>query len=309
MPKTTQLDKTTLSLLQDVADFFQLESPTSIDLFPEGLGNLNYLVKTNNGDFVIKDSLFHPLEDTKLEMIYLERLLAHNFPAPSYLPGINGEKIFQKSGHIFLAQKKFEGKHPEPNPDVCAELGKWLAKLHKIPFEGLPSKNHWMSPAFITKHMDVLQKSHLPYKDQALASYEKLRKLDFDSLPQAIIHNDVYRDNLLFDGVNLVGMIDWEEATVWAAILDIATPVVDLCLHEGQVIEQNYKALLNGYSAERKLQEAELNSLRNAVQYVSFINSAWMMVQFGIETPDQEQLSKSENYWRFDLDNLVLPKI
>jgi len=274
----------------------------------EGLGNRNFLVRTNSGEFVIKDVLFHPLEDIKLEMIYLDRLLAHNFPVPAYLQGVNGEKIFQKSGHIFWAQKKFGGEHPDATPAVCAELGNWLAKLHKIPYEGLPPKNHWMSPTFMTRHMEALQNSHLPYKDQALASYKRLRMLDFDSLPQAIIHNDVYRDNVLFDGSYLIGIIDWEESITWAAILDVASAIVAFCLHEGQIIEQNYKALLIGYSTERQLQEAELNSLRNAVQYVTFTNSIWLMVQFGIETPDEYQLGQGENYWKFNIDNLVLPK-
>lgn len=275
----------------------------------EGLGNRNFLVTTNSGQFVIKEGLFHPLEDIKLELVYLDRLLAHNFPVPPYLQGMNGEKIFQKSSHIILAQKKFGGKHPEITPAVCAVLGKWLAKLHKIPCNGLPPRNHWMTPAFITRLMESLQNSHLPYKDQALASYERLGLLDFISMPQAIIHNDIYRGNLLFDGLNLVAIIDWEETVTGAAILDVASAIVNFCLHEGRIIERNFRVLLNGYSAERDFQEEELINLRNAVQYVSLTNSVWLMVQFGIETPDKKQLGRGEKYWRFNLDNLVLPKM
>lgn len=309
MPKITSLDNATSNLLQDAVKFFQFGIPLSMEPFLEGLGNRNFLVTTNSGEFVIKECLFHPLEDIKLEMVYLDRLLAHNFPVPSYFQGVNGGKIFRKSDRIFWAQKKVGGKHPEKTPEVCAVLGKWLAKLHKIPCEGLPPRNHWMTPAFITRLMESLQNSHLPYKDQALASYEMLRRLDFDSLPQAIIHNDVCRDNLLFDGSNLIAMIDWEESVTGAAILDVASVIMYFCLHEGQIMEQNFRALFNGYSAERNFQEAELINLVNTVQYVSLIRSVWLMVQFGIETPDEYQLGRGEKYWRFNLDNLVLPKL
>ena len=64
--------------------------------------------------------------------------------------------------------------------------------------------------------MELLQNSHLPYKAQAMASYETLRKLDFISMPQAIIHNDIDRGNLLFDALNLVAIIDWEETVTGA---------------------------------------------------------------------------------------------
>jgi homoserine kinase type II len=309
MPTITSIDNATSILLQEAVCFFHLGVPLSMEPMIEGLGNRNFLVTTNSGQFVIKEGLFHPLEDIKLELVYLDRLLAHNFPVPSYFQGMNGEKIFRKSDRIFWAQKKVGGEHPEKTPAVCAVLGKWLAKLHTIPCDGLPPRNHWMTPTFITRLMKSLQNSHLPYKAQALASYERLGMLDFISMPQAIIHNDIYRGNLLFDGLTLVAIIDWEETVTGAAILDVASAIVNFCLHEGRIIERNFRVLLNGYSAERDFQKEELINLRNAVQYVSFTNSIWLMVQFGIKTPDEYQLGRGEKYWRFNLDNLVLPQL
>ena len=309
MSTITSLDNVTSDLLQDAVNFFHLGIPLSMEPINEGLGNRNFLVTTNSGEFVIKEGLFHPLEDIKLEMVYLDRLLAHNFPVPSYFQGMNGGKIFRKSDRIFWAQKKVGGKHPEKTPEVCAVLGKWLAKLHKIPCDGLPPKNHWMTLDFLPRFMESLQNSHLTYKDQALASYERLRTLDFNSMPQAIIHNDVYRGNLLFNGLNLIAIIDWEESATGAAILDVASAIVYFCLHEGQIIERNFRALLKGYFTERNFQDLELINLHNAVQYVSLTNSIWLMVQFGIQTPDEEKLGRGERYWKYDLDNLELPTL
>ena len=309
MPRPTSIDNATSSLLQDAVNFFHLGMILRMEPIIEGLGNRNFLVTTNRGQFVIKESLIHTAEEIRLEMVYLDRLLEHNFPVPPYLQGMDGEKIFQKSSHVIMAQKKFGGKHPETTTIVCAVLGKWLAKLHNIPCEGLPPRSHWMTPGFLSRLMVLLQNSQLPYKDQALASYERLRLLDFNSMPQAIIHNDIYRGNVLFDGLNLIAIIDWEESVTGAAILDVASAIVNFCLYEGRIIERNFRVLLDGYSADRNFQEAELINLVNKVQYVSLIRSVWLMVQFGIETPDKKQLGRGEKYWRFNLDNLVLPKM
>src|SRR3989304_1760560 len=82
MSTITSLDNVTSDLLQDAVNFFHLGIPLSMEPINEGLGNRNFLVTTNSGQFVIKEALIHTPEEIKLEMIYLDRLLAHNFQAP-----------------------------------------------------------------------------------------------------------------------------------------------------------------------------------------------------------------------------------
>jgi homoserine kinase type II len=307
---TASLENATSNLLHDAVNFFHLGNPISMEAISEGLANRNFLVTTESGQFVIKDLLIHTPEEIELEMVYLERLIANNFPAPAYIQSVNGERIFLQSGHILVAQKKLDGKHPEATPDVCEVLGKWLAKLHKIPCEGLPPRKHWMTPDFLPAYIELLQNSHLTYKEQALASYKRLSALDFNCMPQAIIHNDVYRGNLLFDGLELRAMLDWEESAVSAAILDIASAIRYFCLNDTYLlIEENYNALLNGYLTERILKQVELDNLRDTVQFVALTNAIWLMTQFGIQTPDEEKVGWGEGYWRYNFDDLELPKI
>jgi len=309
MSNTTSLDKITVDLLHRAVNFFRLGRPVSMRSVSEGLANKNYLLETDGGQYLVKDVLIHTPDEIELEMEYLDHILKNNFPAPSYIRGIKGARIFLDSGHILVVQNKFGGEHPEKTQEVCRAVGKWLAKLHKIPHEGLPQKNHWMTPHFLPPHVEILRTSQLPYKEPALASYERLRTLDFYSLPQAIIHNDVYTGNLLFEGSKLTTILDWEETAVSAAILDVASGIRYLCFDESySLLEQNYKALLMGYLAERKLQQVELDKLRDTVQFVALTGSIWLMIQFGIRTPDSEMLAWGENYWRHNLDDLELPR-
>ena len=82
-----------------------------------------------------------------------------------------------------------------------------------------------MTPDFLPKLLSALRGSHLAYKESAVATYEQLRNLDFNSMRQAIVHNDVCTDNVLFDKLKLVVILDLEESGVNAALLDIASGI------------------------------------------------------------------------------------
>jgi len=165
MSNTTSLDKITVDLLHRAVNFFRLGRPVSMRSVSEGLANKNYLLETDGGQYLVKDVLIHTPNEIELEMEYLDHILKNNFPAPSYIRGIKGARIFLDSGHILVVQKKFNGEHPEKTPEICRAVGKWLAKLHKIPHEGLPQKNHWMTPDFLPPYVEILRTSQLPIRN------------------------------------------------------------------------------------------------------------------------------------------------
>ena len=301
------IDKQTIELLNKAADFFALGRPFGIEPVTTGLANRNFIVKTKRGEYVIKDALIHPPQEILQEIAYLEHLRSYSYPAPVYLRGTNGEWIFCPEGHTVLVQEKVIGEHPKAEPGVCRIVGKALARLHQLPSAGLPKTNNWMDRGYMRGMLEQLRETPQEYTERSFLSYEKFRDLDLGHLPQSIVHNDLYPDNLLFEGFSLKAVLDWEEVGVDAAVMDIGQGVYGLCLHQGQVIEPNFLALLEGYTSVRPLQEGEADYLCSAVQYIALTNSVWLQVQFGLLTPDEEKLGWAASYWRYNLDELKLP--
>jgi len=302
------VDETIVDLLSRACAFFALGELSRIDPITEGLANRNFIVSTPKGQFVLKEALIHTPQEIEQEISYLEHLAAHHFPVPQYLKGPAGSHILCIDEKLLLAQEKLSGEHPRAIPQVCRTLGAALARLHCIPQAGLPKTKNWMNREFIPELLDLLQSAPLQYREHAFASYEKFRQLDLTGLPQSIVHNDVYPGNLLFDGPVLKVVLDWEEVGIDAAVLDVGHAVYSFCLREGRIIARNFRALIAGYVEVRPLHQAEQEILCRLVQYVALTNCIWMLAQFGVLTPDEEKLGWASAYWRYNLDDLELPK-
>ena len=67
-----------------------------------------------------------------------------------------------------------------------------------------------------------------------------LRSADLTRLPTGIIHGDLFRDNVLFDGDRLTGLLDFHHASKGWLVYDLAVTANDWCsdtdgaLDEGQ---------------------------------------------------------------------------
>ncbi len=135
-----------------------------------------------------------------------------------------------------------------PTEKQCAEVGRVLAEMHVAgqSFSKL-SKNQrgrdWRI-ATAEKVMDKLSK-----EDQTLLTQELVfqARLDLTGLPHGVIHGDLFRDNVLFDGEALGGFIDFYYACDDILAYDVAIAVNDWCmLNSGKFDELRLNAFMRG---------------------------------------------------------------
>jgi homoserine kinase type II len=81
---------------------------------------------------------------------------------------------------------------------------------------------------------------------------------DTSSLQKGVIHADLFRDNVLFDGNHIGGLIDFYYACHDVLAYDLAIAVNDWCVHaDGSLDEARLNAMLSAYQAVKPLSEAE----------------------------------------------------
>ncbi len=146
--------------------------------------------------------------------------------------------------------------------DQCTVIGAALAKLHLAAFDfdyRHPNArgNEWRDNV-ANELRDVVSKEDWQLIEDEL-SFQRLNQ--GDTLPKGIIHADLFMDNVLFDGDQLTGIIDFYYACYDDFILDIATTVNDWCIDaDGTLNSNKYESLLNSYHDIRKISSAEIES-------------------------------------------------
>jgi homoserine kinase type II len=91
----------------------------------------------------------------------------------------------------------------------------------------------------------------------ALEEIARLRPR-LDALPAANLHGDLFRDNVLFDGNRLSGVIDFHNACSGPMLYDLAIAANDWCVEPcGAFDRARLDALLAGYAALRPFGAAE----------------------------------------------------
>ncbi len=123
--------------------------------------------------------------------------------------------------------------------------------------------DHAAQPALLEERVVAELRPLVDEATRALLERElaEAARYRFPDLPRGPVHADLFRDNALFEGERLTGVIDFYFAGVDAFLLDVAVCANDWCLVDLQadprLDEQRTLALLESYSRLRPLQPAE----------------------------------------------------
>jgi homoserine kinase type II len=261
-----------------------------------GNANKNYLIKSDDKEYIFKIILEHPDENIHRELVFLERLLTAGIPTIKYLRDNKGEIIHKEGDVIVVAMDKVDGEHPDLNIETAKLIGEQFANIHMVSIEGLPSRESWLSSNYL---LDTLEKIETKFPEKAKKLKKQLIFLkDFnpEKFPQSIVHGDMSSSNCLVKDNKISVLLDWEEVGISAAILDLATCILNFCFEEDVFQEEYFRVMLNSYRGKRQLSKDELANLENALKYVSLTLFVWYIVQFGIKYPNEEKMKRFDGF-------------
>lgn len=227
-----------------------------------GSENSNFFVSLEQGEFVLTLIERGPSADLPFFIELLDVLHDAGLPVPYALRTDSGEALRSLAEKPALLQPRLAGKHVhEANPHHCQEVGALLARIH------LATRGHvlqrksdrgldWMlaeGPSLALQLPD----EQLPLLRDALAEIHTFKPRIL-ALPQANLHADLFRDNVLFDGNHLAGVIDFYNACSGPMLYDLAIALNDWCSHaDGRLDNKRAQALLGAYAGLRPFTAAE----------------------------------------------------
>ncbi len=237
----------------------------SFEGIASGIENSNFFVDTDAGRWVL--TLFERLPADKLPF-YLElmrHLASHGIACPDPVTDRAGGLHSMLAGRPAALVTRLRGSGvTRPVVAHCLAVGRLLGQMHlaardyqgtEANARGLP----WWEKAapevmpFLTPPQAELLQCELALQ-QAFARTDASR-----DLPRSAVHADLFRDNVLFEGETLGGVIDFYFAGVDTWVFDLAVTCNDWCIDDasGAFDPARLNALLQAYEAERPLLEIE----------------------------------------------------
>ena len=292
-----------MQTLKEVTNFFSLGNIINFKR-ASGKANLNYYLETDCGSYFVKFLREYPVDILKLELEYLNRLEQFQFEAAYPIRSPSGSKIFQNEDETAVAYPKLPGKAPALTPNTLFQIGAALGKLHQIPTENLPAKQTWLVEYYAFNALEKVKKklSNDVYNKFSLA-YDKVNTFHKLPLQRSIIHGDIHPPNMLFNEDKLVAILDWEEVSIQPSIIDIAFGVLWCCYVNNKYQSDLYNKLIDGYQASRELSQLELDHIPDAVRYVGFVNSIWLLIHEKVKHPELPESGYATMYWDWNLED------
>jgi homoserine kinase type II len=219
-----------------------------------GIENTNYFVTTSAGRYVL--TLFEKL--TAQELPFYLNLMAHlaERGVPSAHPVANhgGSYLGTLNGKPAALVARLEGADvTAPSADHCAAIGTVLARLH-LAGQSYPAKidnlrgPKWWKGA-LPEILPFLPDSEAKLLQEEIRFQSLYR---FSDLPRGTIHADLFRDNVLFKGGQVAGVIDFYFACTDALLYDVAIAINDWCIDgDGALDVTRTRAFLAAYAAVR----------------------------------------------------------
>lgn len=225
-----------------------------------GIENTNYFVTTTQARYVL--TLFEKL--TLQELPFYIDLMAHlahkGIPCPAPARRQDGQFLSYLNEKPACLASRLQGQSLEqPDAAACQAIGTMLAQLH---LAGADYPRHMANPRGTAwrEATAVNVQSFLSPMDVDILTTEILtqRLLDAQDLPAGVIHADLFRDNVLFDGDSIGGLIDFYFACCDWWLFDLAVTVNDWCLApEGGLDLARADALVTAYQTVRPLTAVE----------------------------------------------------
>lgn len=282
---------TSLSL-NEVQDFAAPYNLKVLELIPiqGGVQNTNYFLVCEDREYVL--TVFEEMNAEQAgELIpVLDHLALHGVPVATPLKH-HGQAIH------FIAHKPAQiaprvlGKHPDQtNIEQVREIAKAQAKLH-LALQDFPLERHYNRNHHYWRQVALDLQTKMEHEDATLLGHVlellKHKKEQYPDRPQGFIHSDLFRDNTLFDGNQLQGILDFYELNKDEFLFDIAITTNDFCTDYPAVIlnQEKASAYLQAYQSIRPLTSDELACMDI---YLAITACRFWLLRLGIAIKNKE---------------------
>lgn len=237
---------------------------TGVEPFEGGSVNSNFVLGCVDGQLFLRVYEEQDALGALAELDVVSGLSRAGVPTPAPLVREDGQLLAEHAGKPVAIFPWVEGEwlcQSRVTPAHCQKLGAALAAVHRA---GVNSASQGrFTPTALEARLDRIESETSEYADDVAHIRERL--LHYVSrrdatLPSGLVHGDLFRDNVLWQGKELVALLDFESASRGPYAYDLMVCVHAWCFGE-RFQRPLVDALFEGYRGVRELSAAELAAL------------------------------------------------
>ena len=257
----TQVDETAFARwASERFGFARVSPPAPI---AEGIENSNYKFRADGADYVFTIFEVWDMPAVAYYLALTRHLSAKGLPVPAAVAAADSAAPARWQNDKPCAVVPFVrgASRPHTTPAMCETMGDLVARCHIAAADFAasfpnPRGCSWRQTAIarVRPRLTAVQQRII---DAAAAADRAANALP---LPRAGCHCDLFRNNVLWDGEQISGIIDFYFGGDDALIFDLAVCACDWCVIDGEFCADRLAALLAGYSRRRHLCDLEKSS-------------------------------------------------
>ena len=245
-----------------------------------GIENRNYFVGTSRdgvrGDWVLT-VLEQPSNAGSSYVPLLDLCHASGLPVAPVIRNVDGDAIDSLESRQAVLSPVLPGQHVDiASVEQLQALGRFIGEFHRATANpGFEVPAHPRNVRWLRGRAASLR-SHLADPDARLVTdvvervSEMLNGKDVRRLPTGVVHGDLFRDNVLFDGPKLTGVVDFHHAARSYLVYDLAVAANDWCCVPGGGLDRKRAAALVGaYRRIRPLTDLEIDCFSGFLLYAA----------------------------------------
>ncbi len=247
---------------------YSIGSLISYDGIIEGIENTNYKIRTTNNEYILTifEKRVNPA-DLPFFMKLQKDLALHEFDCPLPIENNSGSSINILKGKSAVIISFLDGKQLQSVlPHHCREVGSMIARFTNITKSSKLMRENSMGINSWENILVKCKKNDTSLYDTYLETLEKelsfLKKNWPKNLPEAIIHADLFQDNIFFKKDKISGVIDFYFSCKDFIVYEIALSINAWCFDLTRGFQlKNYLSLMDGFNEYSLLKNDEMKAL------------------------------------------------
>jgi homoserine kinase type II len=245
-----------------LCEAFGLPAPQGIEGIAGGSVNSNFALRTPAGRVFCRLYEERDLAGAQREAAMLGRLAAAGVPTPAPLARVGGGFVLVVRGKPAALFPWREGHircQASVTPQDASCVGEALARVHEAGRSEAAEPSRF-GLADLLVRLDRIERSgdarFAPLAPRLRTLLQDTQARRDPALPSGLMHGDLFRDNVLWDGPRLSALLDFESACLGTYAYDLMVTVLSWCFGD-DLDPALASAMRDGYERVRPLTPAE----------------------------------------------------